>query len=169
MAARHTALLLQLEGTTLEDLFEARALLEPEAVRRLATLRPKEAIERLRRCHEDELAVVADLESYPLAATRFHEQVIELAGNKTLAVLGRLLLEIVETHNRASFALLEGEGADVARDAAECWHGPLIDMIEAGDVDGAVSHWARHLEHAAELSMEQLGHATVVDLLGGDL
>ena len=169
VAARHTALLLQLEGTTLEDLFEARALLEPAAVRRLATLRPKDAIERLRQCHQDELAVIEDLETYPLAAAQFHEQVIELAGNKTMAILGRLLLEIVETLNRTTFARLDGRGAKIARDAAECWHAPLIDMIEAGDVDGAVDHWERHLQEAAKLGLKQLGHTTVVDLLGRDL
>jgi GntR family transcriptional repressor for pyruvate dehydrogenase complex len=169
VAARHTALLLQLEGATLEDLFEARSLLEPASVRRLATLRPADAIERLKQCHQDELAVVADLAAYPLAAAQFHEQVIELAGNKTMAILGRLLLEIVETLNRTSFALLNGEGAKIARDAADCWHGPLIDMIEAGDVDRAVAHWQRHLEQAAQLTLKEFGHATVVDLLGRDL
>ena len=167
--ARHTVLLLQLEGTTLEDLFEARALLEPAAVRRLATRRPKGAIERLRECHEDELAVIEDLETYPLVAARFHEQVIELAGNKTMAILGRLLLEIVETLNRTTFARLDGRGAKIAHDVAECWHAPLIDMIEAGDVDGAVAHWERHLQEAAKLGLKQLGHTTVVDLLGRDL
>jgi DNA-binding FadR family transcriptional regulator len=165
VAARHAALLLQLEGTTLEDLFEARALIEPAAVRRLATLRPAGAIERLKRRHAEESEVLDDLSAYPVAATLFHEDVIELAGNKTLAMIGRLLLEIVETHNRAMFSVLQGEGAEIARDAADLWHGPLIDMIEAGDVDGAVSHWERHLKHAADLALERLGHTTVVDLL----
>lgn len=164
VAAKHTALMLQLDGTTLEDVFEARQLLEPAAVRRLATLRPPDAIERLKRRNAEEVALVDDLGAYPVTATLFHEDLIDLAGNKTMAILGRLILEIVETQHRTMFTVLDGEGARIARDAA-AWHGRLIEMIEAGDVDGAVAHWEQHLRSAAELALERLGHATVVDLL----
>jgi DNA-binding FadR family transcriptional regulator len=165
VAARHTGLLLQLEGTTLADLFEARALLEPAAVRRLATLQPEGAIAQLKLRHAEELAVVEDLGAYPVAAALFHEELIDLAGNKTMSILGRLLLEIVETQNRMMFSVLNGAGAKIARDAAEFEHGHVIELIEAGDVEGAVAHWERHLLAAAELTLQQLGHATVVDLL----
>jgi GntR family transcriptional regulator, transcriptional repressor for pyruvate dehydrogenase complex len=168
VAARHTALLLQLQHTTLEDVFEARGLIEPAAVRRLATDRPPGAIERLKQIHDEELAVLDDLGAYPVAATRFHEEVIELAGNKTIAMIGRLLLEIVETHNRTMFTVLDDEGPAIARGAAEVWHGPLIEMIEAGDADRAVAHWEQHLHEAAELALQRLGHGTVIDLLDRD-
>jgi DNA-binding FadR family transcriptional regulator len=170
VAARHTALLMQLEGTTLEDLFEARTLLEPAAVRRLATQPSEAAIRRLKQRHEEELAVLSDLGAYPIAAALFHEEIIELAGNKTMAILGRLLLEIVETQNRTMFTLLKGEeGAEVARGAAHGSHGALIDLIEAGDIEGAVAHWEGHLQDAAELTLERLGHTTVVELLDRDI
>jgi len=165
VAARHTALLLQLEGATMEDLFEARKILEPEAVRRLATVRSKDAIARLRKRNEEEMALLDDLTEYPIAAALFHAELIELAGNKTMAILGRLLLEIVETHNRRMFTVLQGEGAQIARDAAECSHSSLIDMIEAGEVEQAVKHWERHVQEAADLAIERLGPATVIDLL----
>ena len=164
VAARHTGLLLQLEGTTLADLFEARQLIEPAAVRRLATVRPEGAIDRLKQRHAEELAVIDDLGAYPIAATMFHEDLIDLAGNKTLAILGRLLLEIVETQHRTMFTVLDGEGARIARHAAD-WHGVLIELIEAGDVEGAMTHWERHLQEAATLTLERLGPATVVELL----
>jgi GntR family transcriptional regulator, transcriptional repressor for pyruvate dehydrogenase complex len=166
--ARHTALLLQLDNTTLEDVFEARSLIEPAAVRRLATLRPPGAIQRLKECHDDEMNLLEDLGQYPLVAARFHEELIELAGNKTIAMIGRLLLEIVETHNRTMFAALQDEGAAVARDAAEAWHARVIDMIEAGDADGAVDLWERHLREAAELTLDRLGPTTIIDLLDHD-
>lgn len=169
LAARPVALLLQTEGTTLEDLFEARSLLEPAAVRRLATLRPPEAIEQLKRRHAEELAVIDDPAAFPVAATIFHEEIIELAGNKTLAVLGRLLLEIVEAHHRMTFAALDGDANDIACQAAHTWHGPLLEMIEAGDVDRAVRHWEDHLNMAAAVALERLGPTTVVDLLNRPL
>jgi GntR family transcriptional regulator, transcriptional repressor for pyruvate dehydrogenase complex len=169
VAARPVALLLQTEGTTLEDVFEARSLLEPAAVRRLATLRPPEAIERLKERHAEELAAVDDPVAFPVAATLFHEELIELAGNKTLRILGRLLLEIVEAHHRMTFAALDGEASDVACQAVHTWHGPLIDMIDAGDVEGAARHWELHLKMAADVALERLGPTTVVDLLNRPL
>lgn len=163
VAARHTALLLQLEGTTLADLFEARATLEPDAVRRLAERRPRTAIRRLRESHVEELRLVSDPAAYAVHAARFHEELIEVAGNKTLAVLGRQLLHIVEIHNQATLELT-ADAAEVARDASE-FHGTLIDLIEAGDADAAVSHWRQHLDGAAAVALDRLGPKTIVDLL----
>jgi DNA-binding FadR family transcriptional regulator len=168
VAARHTALLLQLEGATLADLFEARSTLEPDAVRRLAERRPAAALKRLRQLHEQELTLVDDAVGYPVHSTKFHEALIELAGNKTLAVLGRLLLEIVETHNRATFEKLgSNKAGKIARGASDI-HGELLELIEAGDTDGAVSLWRKHLDDAARAALKVLGPATIVDMLDVD-
>jgi DNA-binding FadR family transcriptional regulator len=163
VAARHTALLLQLEGTTLADLFDARLTLEPDAVRRLATERPPAAIRRLREQHHKELALIADPAAYAEHAARFHEELIEVAGNKTLAVLGRQLLSIVETHNRETLRRT-ADAPTIAKGASE-HHGHVIDLIEAGDVDGAVGLWRQHLDEAAAVALERLGPTTIVDLL----
>jgi DNA-binding FadR family transcriptional regulator len=167
VAARHTALLLQLERTTLADVFEARLTLEPDAVRRLAEQRPPEAIARMRELHERELTLIDSPTQFPVHAAHFHEELIELAGNKTLAVLGRLLLQIVEVQNRVTFTTLTAEANEVARGAAES-HGTVIDLIAAGDVDGAVATWRQHLVEAAEMAFRLLGPTTVVDLLDHD-
>lgn len=168
VAARHTALLLQLEGTTLADVFEARLTLEPDAVRRLAEHRPPDAIRRLRELHDRELTLVENVTGYPVHAAHFHEGLIELAGNKTLAILGRLLLQIIEVQNRATFSVLKAEGVAIARGAAHS-HGDLIDLIEAGDADAAVAMWKQHLVEAADVAFERLGPTTIVDLLDHDL
>ena len=165
IAARPTALLLQLEGVTLQDLFEARATLEPAAVRRIATLRPPGAIERLRQLHAKEVAVTGDPDAYSHAATLFHEEIIELAQNKTLAVIGRLIVDIVDTHHRMTLIAFNGQSSNIACEAVDRWHRPLIDMIEAGRVDDAVQHWENHLKRAGELALQGLGPTTVVDII----
>jgi DNA-binding FadR family transcriptional regulator len=166
VAARHTALLMQLEGATVADLFEARLTLEPDAVRRLAEQRPPDAIRKLRELHERELTLVESVTGYPVHAAHFHEGLIELAGNNTLAVLGRLLLQIIEVQNRATFSRMP-DAVDVARGAAVS-HGELVELIEAGDADAAVAQWRKHLEEAAEVAFERLGPTTIVDLLDHD-
>lgn len=165
IAARPTALLLQMEGATLEDLFDARAVLEPAAVRRIGDLKPKDAVARLRQRHAEEMAAMGDINAYSHAATLFHEEIIELAQNKALAVMGRLLLDIVETHHRMTLTALNGQSDAIACEAVDQWHGPLIDLLEAGEVDRAVAHWEDHLKRAGSLALAGLGPATVLDLL----
>ena len=75
------------------------------------------------------------------------------------------MLNIVETHHRMTFARLSGEAAQIACEAADTWHGPLVDLIESGDVVAAVALWERLLRRALELALEHLGPATVIDLL----
>lgn len=164
-AARQTALLLQLEDATLADLFDARAVLEPAAVGRLAASRDADAVAALRASHEEELTLISDPVGYPVHAARFHTLVIELAGNKTLAVIARLLQHIVEAHYRATFVNLPSHAVrDLGLGASE-WHAELIDLIEDGDVSGAEGHWRAHLAHATETALSRLGPATVIDLL----
>lgn len=172
VASRYTALVMQWEGTTVADLFEALQILEPAAVRRLATSRPQSAIARLRRRHEQELELLGDAQAYPAVATSFHEDLVVLAGNQTLATLNRLLQHIVQKHNRMVFDTLDpraGEPTAVAEDAAERSHARVIELIEAGDAERAASLWELHLQEAAALTLRRLGPATVVDLLEQDL
>jgi hypothetical protein len=75
------------------------------------------------------------------------------------------MLNIVETHHRMTFARLSGEAAQIACEAADTWHGPLVDLIESGDVVAAVALWERLLRRALELALEHLGPATAIDLL----
>ncbi len=168
VAARHTALLLQLEGTTLEDLFEARATIEPAAVRQLALHPTPEVIERLRASLAEGVDLVGDPVGYPTHAARFHEELIELAGNKTVAVLGRLLLQIVETHNRATFERIPPDEVEQVGVAASVCHEEVVDLIEAGDADGAEQMWRDHLKSATSTALGRLGPTTVVDLLDGN-
>lgn len=167
VAARHTALLLQLEGTTLEDLFEARATLEPAAVRKLALDPNPDAIQKLRESLAEGDELVGDAVGYPTHAARFHEMLIELAGNKTVAVLGRLLLQIVETHNRATFARIPPEQVTDVGVAASACHREVVDLIEAGEADRAEQMWVEHLQSATSTALGRLGPTTVVDLLDG--
>lgn len=163
VTARHAALILQLEGTTLEDVFEARAIIEPAAVRLIAKRQPEGALATLRACHEEERRVIGDPVAYPLAAARFHEQIIELAGNHTLTLLALVTLEIVAAHNQATFAAIEQP--QPIFDEADLHHSKLLDLIEAGDAEAAAEFWQYHLEGAATIAVKSLGPHKRVDLL----
>lgn len=166
VTARQVAMHLQLADATLRDLFEARSLLEPAAARRLAEQRPKRALRALRELHTREIALIGDPVAYPEAAARFHEQLIELAGNKTLSLIGRLLLEMVEAHNRELFARLP-RSVRYAHLGSEA-HAELLDLLEAGRADDAERFWRRHIEDGARVALRSLGARTVISIFNGE-
>ena len=129
VTARHAALSgLRTQQTPLADVFEARCVIEPAAVGLLAANRTDEDLDVLRQSHEGLLALADDPVGFPVAAAQFHLQVVELAGNRTLALFGRIMLDIVETHNRAIFSVRPADGAQVGRANQE--HAELLSHVE---------------------------------------
>lgn len=164
VTARHAALVLRMQGTTLEDLFVARLIIEPAAVRLLAeraTTEP-DVLDPLRELHAA-MAAANDRAEYAALAARFHEQVIELAGNRTLALVGMILIEIVEPHNRATFDAIDHGAAVVEH--AQGDHDKLLKALAKGDGNGAARIWEKHMRGAATTALAALGGESRVDLL----
>jgi DNA-binding FadR family transcriptional regulator len=165
VTAHHAALVLRLQGTTVEDVFVARLIIEPAAVRLLAA-RAKvdgEVIAPLRELQQKSEQATHDREAYASLAARFHEQVIELAGNRTLTLLGLILMEIVEPHNRATFAAL-ANGDSIAH-RAQHDHAELLDALASGEGDAAAAIWEHHMQDAMDVALETLGASTRIGLL----
>jgi DNA-binding FadR family transcriptional regulator len=165
VAARHVALQMQVRGTTMEDLFGARRVLEPGAVRILAESRSKASIKALREQLNEELALLDAPEAYAGAATRFHRLLVELAGNKTLSIMSELVINIVERHHHDTFARAVGLEREYTEEASE-HHKHVIDLIEQGKADEAEAFWRMHIEGAEDRALKHLGPKTIVDLLG---
>lgn len=165
VTARHAALVLRLQGTTLEDVFVARLIIEPAAVALLAerAREDPEVLAPLHALHEMSMLVHDDPFAYATAAAQFHEQVIELAGNRTLTLMGQILLEIVEPHNRATFAALD-RGAEVV-DHAQGDHAELLRVLALGDGEAASELWAIHMRGASRTALQALGASSRIDFL----
>lgn len=134
---------LQLDGATLGDLDDARQLIEPHLAARLAEDHTTEDIEAL----EDAIAAAAvaaradDREAFGVAAAGIHQTLVERAGNHTLALLAKVLHEVVEEYYR--FA---AKGSDVAlMERAVRSYRRLRRYIEDGDAEGAAAHWRRQM------------------------
>ncbi len=112
-AARHCAVLLQLKGTTLSEVYEVRLMLEPTAARLAAERGPRRsAAAALDAVIDEEERAFDQAESLAEQAIRFQETLVEVAGNPTLALLVRLLHELV---SRQSAARIKPDLADGAR------------------------------------------------------
>ena len=103
-------------------------------------------------------------DAYATAATRFHELLVELTGNNTLAILSGLLSEIVERHHHETFARASGSELAYTHEASE-HHVHVVDLIEQGQAEDAEAFWRDHVEGGAVVALRHLGPTTIVDLL----
>jgi GntR family transcriptional regulator, transcriptional repressor for pyruvate dehydrogenase complex len=174
VAARYVGLLLQVTQTTIGDVYEARMVIEPAAARMLAQRRTKEDLAALGEAADQLNALVEngdhhrEVAAWTAATVRFHDLVLERAGNRTLAVQAGVLREVVAMHLSLSVSRTfdRPETPDAFRKAVRSYR-KLVALIEAKDADGAEKHWRTHMEVAARrLLNDDFGLKTVVDLFG---
>lgn len=168
VAARYIGLLLQMQHTTVDDLYEARGVVEPTCARLFAQRRTKaqvaelrEAIEVLRVAFDDGLD---DGLQIALMTFKVHEVVMRNSGNKTLAVQGGVLQDIVATHMATT---VDQDTSDTRRDRYRRLlrsYDKLAQFIETGDADGAEKHWRKHMDAVAQSLVRNGGPKVVVDL-----
>jgi GntR family transcriptional regulator, transcriptional repressor for pyruvate dehydrogenase complex len=158
VAARYVGVLLQLQGTTIDDVYEARLVAEPYCARLLARRRTKQDLADLRACIEDLRRVVdagpkavPDPGRWSGLTYRFHELMVERSGNKTLAVQSAVLQDIVATHLRLTVAQSFGESENPARfQRVIRSYEKFVRLVEERDADGAEEHWRRHMVEAGK-------------------
>lgn len=138
---------LQLRGTTIGDLDGARRMIEPQVAGELAKRRDTDDIEALRAAVAEASAAAESedpTESFGAASARFHEVLIERSGNLTLTTISALLHMLVESFYMQSVRV--DTPRDTMRRAVRSY-GKLVDLIEAGDQAGAVSHWEAQMTY----------------------
>jgi DNA-binding FadR family transcriptional regulator len=166
VAARYAALVLEHGGTTLRDIYTARAVIEPACAGMLAANRSEQTVTTLCTALADEEAQHAAAPSIR-AHLAFHALVVREAGNQTLGVLAGMLRHIVDLANE-EHVLAEADTAQTRkafRDGHRA-HRRLIDLIAAGDGPGARELWRRHLEGAEDYLLDGNRAQTVLDLIG---
>lgn len=163
LAARHVALLLQVQGATLADVYEARLLLEPSAARLAAERGGKPAAATLREVIRAEEAAIEDADAFSLAAIRFQETLVEVSGNRTLALLTVMLRDLVEMQRRAGVARNDAyaDRLSARREVIDA-HRRLTELIAAGHGTKAEAHWRRFLSEVATIVLGPRAARTVV-------
>lgn len=155
VAAVYAGLVLQHRNTTVADVLTARTVVEAPAARLLAE-RPdrRPIVERLQ--HERD-ATPPDPDRFD----RFNQVVIELTENQTLILISSIIAGIT----RAAALRYSTDDEHVDRLVQRAMNGRqrLIDLIGAGDGDGAEDLWRLYLTEAGEVLAAGTG-GTVVDL-----
>jgi DNA-binding FadR family transcriptional regulator len=147
-------------------------VIEPAAAGLLAKSHTEEDLTVLTACVEDldrrvrDGRLPDDLGAWTEAAQRIHDLVTERCGNTTLALQSSVLREVVATHLATAMRRGTGESAvvrDFKRFAKSCRR--LVELVAAGDADGAERHWRAHMEAAERFLLAgDLGATTVLDL-----
>jgi len=163
LTARTAALVLQSRNVELADVYEARTIIEPAAVRLVASSRTrKRAAAQLRALIDEQELVIDDPAAFGPANARFHEELVAMAGNETLTIVAEMLNEVVA---RAVVAVAGPDGGSVeTRRRGVRSQERLAALIEAGEVDGAEEHWRTHMEVVGKILLGQKAK-TVIDLL----
>ncbi len=144
--ARTAALVLQSRHVTVADVFQARTIIEPAAVRVIAASRQRRrSAQALRRLIEDERASFDDPDDFAAANARFHVELVTMAGNQTLTIVAEMLDEVV---TRAVSEVSQGDSFEQAapiRRRGLRSQERLADLVADGDVDAAEAHWRTHM------------------------
>ena len=172
VAARYVGLLLQIQGATINDVYEARMISEPPCARLLALRHTDEDIEKLTQVVDELKGEVAarkpfipDPQIWSNLTYRFHELILEGCGNKTMAVQGAVLADIVATHMRTKIARRDDSDTDERFQLVIRSYTKLINLVKAGNAAAAEKHWRSHMEGAATyLLKDDLKTKPVVDL-----
>lgn len=168
VAARHVGLMLQFGQTELSDVYAARSVLEMPAAALAAENATADGLGRLRSNLDEAEKTMsdphADLSRLPVLSREFHSIVVEMSGNKTLALFDSMLGTILDIAGKNYVNVQPVARGIKANTAAYRAHRRLYELIETGNVDAADTLWRKHLEGVSE-SMTDLVPGSVIDLL----
>jgi DNA-binding FadR family transcriptional regulator len=153
-ATRALVIFFEYIGTSVEDLMQARLLLEPLAASLTAERITEEGIERLRHTLADEVERQDEPGVY--AQDILHVLLGELSGNPALELFIDVLTRLTTRYAHTTRRIPKDE---VARGKAGSrdWHVTIADAVVAGDAGQAGSTTAAHLE---EVTAWLLAHRT---------
>jgi DNA-binding FadR family transcriptional regulator len=137
VTARSLGLLLQYHDVELSAVYDAFLDIVPTAARRLAEQHTAADLRRLREQRARCEAAGTDGAALLDEANEFSLLIVELAGNPVLAVISRLLADVVRAHRQAMSDYFAAKPAVQAQRAADVLASTarVIELIEAGDPD----------------------------------
>jgi len=170
LVSRYAGYVLESQGTTIADLYQARLAIEPSVVRWLATEKGRTAVGPLRELLA-RMETLLDAERHDLFIEQvevFHQALVASTGLKTLTFLSRMLLNLAGKHQvefQKRFTRTPEDRRKSNRAGLKSYV-KVVDLIELGDVEAAVAHWRLHLRNANATWTRDGEGARVVDSLG---
>jgi GntR family transcriptional repressor for pyruvate dehydrogenase complex len=171
IAARHFGLVLQAQDTSLADVFRARQLIEPPAVRMVVEKAKKEAPKQLLDIISQEWLALEkrDIPLLSHYATRFHEGIVRLTDNQTLLLIMQMLNEVYYQHMSSEYMstidIIDTEASLRGAELSIKAHSQLVSLIQAGDPDQATTYWRDHLSKVRRILFKRHESKKIIDIL----
>lgn len=141
----------RMSANEVRELYQARAAIEGQAVRILATHNDMEANARLRKTVEREENISSSkVEDYFNANRTIHRSMVEMTGNRYLVEMFDNIWNRTTSYNL--FAAIEK--LDLAKSLGD--HLRLVDAIETGNPVTAMEATIDHITHGFELQIKAL-------------
>jgi DNA-binding FadR family transcriptional regulator len=166
VAARYAGVVLQYRGTTLADVFDARAVIEPPCAGLLATHRTASDLKQLQAALDEADAAIDDPNPGVRLQQDFHSLVVELAGNETIKLLVGMLRQIIDTATFSKVARDAGTPSErAAQHAGHRSHRRLFEYIKARNAGAAEKLWRKHVVETSAYLNSGPTASTVLELL----
>lgn len=166
-AARQVGVFLQLEGTTLQDVWLARTIIEPPAAGLLAAHRNPAALAELEANIEAAReAAHRDLIRYADLSAEFSMLITKHCGNKTVHMFAALIHDIIRRqHEHVTERTLARASVDKLRQESIRSRVKAVELMRSGTPEAAERFWREHLEHMRDLVMAAYKSPMTIDLL----
>ena len=165
--SRQVGVFLQIEGTTLQDVWFARTIIEPPAAGLLAGMRNPEALDEL----EANIAAArdalgSDLLRYADLSAEFSLLITRHCGNKTLYLMASLIYNIIRRqHEHVTERTLARAHVDKLRRDSISAREEAVRLMRQGMVGESERFWRVHLEHMRDLVLSAYKSPMTIDVL----
>ena len=148
---RYVALLLQLRGTTVAHLEEARTVIEPPAAEHLAVNCSQKRLDYLVSLHDNERAAEGDPLSFTTAVAFFDQAVTALSGNRSIAVIAGILRDIYAGQVYTAVGASDSALAERVARRVAAGHSEFLQAVQRRD--GAAAHraWTSYLSTTSRM------------------
>ncbi len=164
--ARQVGACLQMQSTTLRDVWQARSIIEPGAARLLAENRSETAIAEMRDNVARAQSASDDPVTYGTLTNEFSLILTRHCGNQTLHVLATLIQDIVAAqHVDVSVRTHSKAGVERMRKLNIRGRERLLELIEEGNGPAAEEYWRDHLEKSGEVVFSAYEAGMTIDMV----
>lgn len=165
--ARQVGVFLQVEGTTLQDVWLARTIIEPPAVGLLAQRGDPVGIDALEaNIAQAREAAQTDLIRYADLSAEFSRLITRHCGNRTIHLLASLIYDIIRRqHEHVTQRTITDSSVDRLRQESIHSREHAVQLMRSGKASEAERFWRDHLLHMRDLVLAAYDGPVTIDVL----
>jgi GntR family transcriptional repressor for pyruvate dehydrogenase complex len=145
-------LCLQIDGISLQDVWQSLVMIEPPAAALLARNPHPEALREMEKNIEAARGAIDDPARYGVLTNEFSLVLTRYCGNRTVHIFAQLIQDIMaRQHVDVTVKTYSQRGVDRMRELNIRGREKLLQLVRAGEAEEAESFWRSHLERTAEV------------------